>query len=129
MNEHEEGFVRSFIEKNKQERTAMLLASSKRRKDFLKSLAHFRGLDMRYAKSVSPKVAHTVDEWLRLLRSKGAPERCWVISEELSRDAKEDDLEHALKETIGGAMGTVLSCIPGRLGFFEDEEERRLLER
>jgi len=129
MNEHEEGFVRSFIEKSKQERTAMLLSTPKRRIKFLKSLAHFRDLDVRHAKVVPPTVAHTVDEWLRLLRSKGAPERCWVISEDLSRDGKEDDLEHALKETIGGGMGTALSCIPGRLGYFEDEEEQRLLER
>jgi hypothetical protein len=129
MNEHEEGFVRSFIEKNKQERTAMFLLQPKRRKEFLRSLAHFRGLDMRYAKVIPPHVAHTAEEWSRLLRSKGAPERCWVISEDLSRDGREVLLEEAFKETLGYGMGTVISCIPGRLGYFEDEDERRLLER
>ncbi len=64
-----------------------------------------------------------------MLLSKGAPGTCWVFSEDASRDAKEVELSEALRETIGAGMGTVLSCIPGKLGYFEDEDQRRLLER
>jgi hypothetical protein len=126
---HEEGFVQSFIVKNKRERVAMLLVSPKRREEFRKSLAHFRDLDPRYAHLVSSKTAHTVEEWLRLLRSKGAPERCWVISESHARDGREALLADALKEGWGAGMGTILSCIPGKLAYFEDEDGQRLLER
>jgi len=129
MNAHEDEFVRSFVAKNKRERVAMLLANPKRRKEYLKTLAHYGDLDVQHAKAISPKVAHTPDEWLKLLRSKGAPERCWVISEDGSKDAKEVELSEALRETIGAGMGTVLSCVPGKLGYFEDEDQRRLLER
>jgi len=40
-------------------------------------------------------------------------------------------LEDAMKEISGGDMGTILSCIPGKLAFFRGEEMRseRLLER
>jgi hypothetical protein len=35
----------------------------------------------------------------------------------------------ALKQIAGHGMGTVLSCIPGRLAFVETEDERFILER
>jgi hypothetical protein len=40
------------------------------------------------------------------------------------------DLEAAMDEVWGGQWGTILSCIPGKLAFFKDEEmhsERLLL--
>jgi hypothetical protein len=129
MNEHEAGFVRSFVVANKRERVAMLIANPKRRTEYLKTLAHYGDLDVQHAKAVSPKVAHTPEEWLKLLRSKGASDTCWVISEDASRDGKEVELLGALRETIGAGMGTVLSCVPGKLGYFENEDQQRLLER
>lgn len=128
MNEHEAGFVRCFVIAKKRDRVAMLLSSPKRRKEFLKTLAHYGDLDVRHAMAVSPKVAHTPEEWLKFLTSKGAPDKCWVISEDVLRDGKECGLLEALRETIGAGMGTVLSCIPGKLGYFEDEDQQRLLE-
>jgi len=38
-------------------------------------------------------------------------------------------VEHALKETVGRQMGTILCCIPGHLAYFENEDERFILER
>jgi hypothetical protein len=38
-------------------------------------------------------------------------------------------LEIALKETVGRQMGTFISCIPGKLAYFEDEDGRYILER
>jgi hypothetical protein len=129
VNAHEEGFVRSFVLASKRDRVAMLLANPKRRREYVKTLAHYGDLDVQHAEAVSPKVAHTVDEWLKLLLSKGAPARCWVISEDASKDAKEVELSEALRETIGAGMGTIVSCVPGKLAYFEDEDQRRLLER
>src|SRR5258707_9757228 len=46
---------------------------------------------------------------------RGAGPSCWVISENSDLDGKEADLLLARKETIGYQMGTIISCIPGKL--------------
>jgi hypothetical protein len=71
---------------------------------------------------------HTADI-LETLRSKGAPEKCFAISEDDDLDGKELFLSDALKEIVGRGIGTFLSCIPGRLAYFEDEDGRFILER
>jgi hypothetical protein len=126
---HEEGFVMAFIEKNKQDRCISFLASAKHRRKFTVELAHFKGLDERFSQPISPKIAHTVSEICQLLRSKGAGQTVWVISELASLDGHEMGLEEALSQVRGREIGTVLSCIPGKLAYFEDEEKQRLLER
>jgi hypothetical protein len=126
---HEEGFVRAFIEKNKQDRCLSFLCSAKHRRKFTVELSHFKWLDERFAHRIAPTTAHTVKEICRLLRSKGAGPTVWIISENLSLDGQESGLEEALSEVWGRGMGSVLSCVPGKLACFEDEDEHRLLER
>ena len=36
-------------------------------------------------------------------------------------------LTDALEATVGSGFGTFISCLPGELGFFEDEEKQVLL--
>jgi hypothetical protein len=43
--------------------------------------------------------------------------------------SKELPLVEALQQIVGRGMGTVLSCIPGRLAFVETEDERFILGR
>jgi hypothetical protein len=129
MNAHEDGFVRSFVIASKRERVAMLLANPKHRKEYLKTLAHYVDLDVQHAKTVPSKVAHSAEDWLKLLRSKGASETCWVISEDASRDGTEVGLAEGLRATIGMGMGTILSCIAGKLAYFEDEDQQVLVEK
>ena len=40
-------------------------------------------------------------------------------------------LDNALEETLGKGMGTLISCIPGKLAYFELEDinEKYILER
>jgi hypothetical protein len=64
------------------------------------------------------------------LRQKGAGRTVWVISEYAAIDGREMNLEAAMDEVWGRQCGTILSCIPGKLAFFKDEEmhsERLLL--
>lgn len=126
---HEEGFVRAFIEKSKQERSIAFLTSAKHRRKFTVELAHFKGLDERFSQPIPPTTAHTVKEICQLLRSKGAGQTVWIISELSSLDGQELGLEEALSEVRGREIGSVLSCIPGKLAYFEDEEKQRLLQR
>jgi len=63
------------------------------------------------------------------LKKRHSPDLVFAISEDPALDQKELPLVEALKQTVGRGMGTVLSCIPGRLAFVETEDERFILER
>jgi hypothetical protein len=126
--EHERKLVSSFITQERQSRYPELLEKPKRRKDITRSLAHFKHLDPRYIVPIAPREQH-VPEILRLLKTKGAPENCYALSEDDELDGKEFVLSDARKEIVGRGIGTFLSCIPGKLAYFEDEEDRWILER
>jgi hypothetical protein len=55
----------------------------------------------------------------------GAPDTCAVIGGE--NDGKDMELLTALKQIVGYGTGTVLSCIPGKLAYFEGEVRERFL--
>ena len=128
QDQHERGLILSFIPPQRQNRYLELLAKPKRRKDIIASLAHFKHIDMRYAVEIPPRQQHAPDI-LQLLKSKGAPETCYAFSEDSELDGKEISLSNALASIIGYGMGTFLSCIPGQLAYFEDEDQRWILER
>jgi hypothetical protein len=125
----EEATIRAFIEKSRQERCLYLLSDQKRRKTFTGKLSHFKWLDERFAKPIPSSTAHTAAEITALLRSKGAGERVWVISQRSAIDGQELGLDAALEAIWGTDWGTFLSCIPGKLAYFNEEEDSFLLER
>jgi hypothetical protein len=126
---HEEGLVKAFVARPKQDRMIELLRKPKRRRDVLTTLAHFKDLDPRFA--MRAPEPHSSSSVLRLLRSRGAPAECYVVSEDPDLDGRILPLAAALDAVVGMGMGTLLSCIPGRLGYFEGEtpSERYVLER
>ena len=126
--EHERGIFLSFIIPIRKNRYLEMLGKPKRRKDIIASLAHFKHLDMRHVVQIPPRQQHTA-EIFQLLRLKGAPETCHALSEDSELDGKEIPLSEALKEVVGRGMGTFLSCLAGRLAYFEDEDGRWILER
>ena len=128
--ETEEQTIRAFIQKSKQDRCCLLLANPKRRKDFTKELAHFKWIDERFSHPIPSSLAHTTEEIVSLLRKRGAGRTVWAISEDSALDRTELILEEAIKRVLGREMGTILSCIPGKLAFFQGEEmhSERLLE-
>ena len=72
-----------------------------------------------------------LDKIYELLRDRGAPSRCYVMSASSDLDGQEVDLNEALEDVVGVNDGTFISCIPGRLAFFEGEgpNERYVLHR
>ncbi len=126
--EHERQLVLSFILPQRQSRYLELLEKPKRRKEITDSLAHFKHLDSRFLVHIPSSQQHTSDI-LKLLKAKGAPENCYAVSEDDSLDGKEIPLAQALEYIVGRQIGTLLSCIPGKLGYFEDEDGRFILER
>ena len=125
---HEEALVRAFIDPRRVERYLEMLGNAKKREKLRRELAHFKALDPTCMAPIPPNQSGWVGI-TGLLKAKGAGERCWVISENPKLDGREMDLDTALKDTIGYQMGTLISCIPGKLGYFEDEDGRCILER
>jgi hypothetical protein len=128
--EHEAAFIRAFVITARQERLVELLAKPKRRSDVLRTLFHFHDLDPRYMIKV-PRASQTTDGIEALLRARGAPEHRYAISTNEYLDGKTVTLRDAITRIIGAGHGTLLSCVPGHLGYFEGEEPdaRYLLER
>jgi hypothetical protein len=124
---HEEA-IKAFIIPVRQERYMEFLKSAKKREKFIAQLAHFKHLDPKFVVRV-PGNQRNPSSLQKLLVEKGAGTKCWVISENSELDGKEIDLQTALEETIGYQMGTLISCIPGKLAYFEDEDGRYILER
>jgi hypothetical protein len=129
--EHEEGLA-LFVEPSYRIRFRESFGDEKRRAKMLRELSHFARLDPRFAIEVATsRQRSTVLE--PALRGRGAPDRCYLVSEDSQLDGREMSLTEALVETTdaGSEMATFISCIPGRLAYFhgEDIENRHILER
>ena len=126
---HEEQLVRSFVEPSRQERFIEFLSSPKKRRKFTRELGHrkTRLFDIKYLKAIPPSQQNP-DSLFSLLVQLGSPSRCYIISEG-PLDGQHTELLEALEEVVGRGMGTVLSCVPGRLAYFESEDERYVLHR
>jgi hypothetical protein len=125
---HESELINGFFVGNKRERYLEMASNPKKRKKFLLELSHFKSLDPHYCFTL-PKAVHTPEQIAAFLHGRGAAQLCWITSENSDLDGKEMPLSEALKEVVGYQMGTFLSCIPGKLAYFEDEDNRWLLER
>jgi hypothetical protein len=138
--EHEEALIRAFIVPAKRQRYLDKLSSPKTRQQFIAdSLYHMRDLDQRYTEKAeihTPLVefearrASSIDALYELLRDRGAPSRCYVVST-TELDGQEADLREALDRVCGSCEGTFISCIPGRLAYFEGEtpDQKYILQR
>jgi hypothetical protein len=126
MNPHESAFVESFIVKPRRERAMELLASSKHRHKFTSKFDH-HGRDYFMPECIlpiEPRHQHPPDI-SHMLRAMGAPQMCHVIGGE--HDGEDVELLAALKQIVGYGTGTVLSCVPGKLAYFEGEVRERFL--
>ena len=130
MSVDHEAAVLTFVLQPTRRRLAEQIAIPKRRlKALQRTLSHLNDLDPRYAKRIPP-AEQTPDHITALLGQRGAPANCYVISEG-DLDAKTMPLAEALTCIVGSGMGTLISCVPGRLGYFDGEDpgERYILER
>jgi hypothetical protein len=119
-----------FFIATKRDRYKEMISKPKKRPNFLRELAHLTSLDTRYILPVPPKKLFP-DQIAAILTQKGAPRTCWVTSENPDLDGREMLLYEGLKEVVGRQMGTFLSCIPGKLAYYEGEGmgDRWILER
>jgi hypothetical protein len=117
---HEEGLV-YFIESRWRPRFRESLGNERRRKKLLETLNHFRHLDDRFATRLSDGQQQP-EFLLAALRKLGAPRLCYIMSDVRDLDGLEIPLVRAVSLVIEEAsFGTFISCVSGRLAYFQDE--------
>jgi hypothetical protein len=119
MNE-EATLISAFVNPIKRKHLIEILANPKRRHRATATLAHFNDLDPGAIVRLE-SAAQTPAAIELALRSRGAGETCHVISENRAIDGKTLPLKLALEKVVGQGMGTLLSCVPGELGYYEGE--------
>jgi len=125
-NEH--SLIAAFVKRSKRDRYREILSNPRLRHKFTNQLAHFTDFDPKYRLPI-PSNKLFVNNIALELQKRHSPKIVFAISEDPALDQKEVPLVEALKQIVGQGMGTVLSCIPGRLAFVETEDERFILER
>jgi hypothetical protein len=125
---NEQALVAAFVKRSKRDRYREILSNPRLRHKFTSQLAHFKDFDAKYRLPI-PGNKLFVENTTIELQKRHSPNIIFAISEDPALDQKELPLVEALKQTVGRGMGTVLSCIPGRLAFVETEDERFVLER
>jgi hypothetical protein len=125
---HETSLIAAFVKRSKRDRYREIVSDARLRHKFTGQLAHFKDFDPQYRLPI-PSNKLFVDNIARELDKRHSPKIVFAISEDPSLDQKEVLLVQALQQIVGRGMGTVLSCLPGRLAFVETEDERFILER
>jgi hypothetical protein len=118
---HEIQFIKAFVAPRQRRRLLAMMDMRAGPKRFRDTLAHALELEERYATKIPPNQQNERDI-LRLLKSRGAGKECYVISENSPFDSMTCALEDALGNTVGSGLGTILSCLPGKLAYYEGEE-------
>jgi hypothetical protein len=124
----EQALVAAFVKRSKRDRYREILSKPRLRHEFTEQLAHFADFDPKYRVSI-PSNKLFVGNIARELRKRHSPNIVFAISEDPELDRKEIELMEGLHRIVGRGIGTVLSCIPGRLAFVETEDEHFILER
>ena len=122
--------VSTFVNPLKRKHLIEILANPKRRHRATATLAHFQDFD---PGAVVPleSAADTPAAIESVLRSRGAGDNCHVISENRAIDGKTLSLRAALEKVVGQGSGTLLSCVPGELAYYEGQapSDRCILAR
>jgi hypothetical protein len=113
-------FVESFIRPGKRDRWLELLQTLRGRKKLRMSLAHCADFEPKAIVEIVSNQQNAASIF-QMLREFGATDTCYLISENDSWDATEPDLQSVLREIVGYGFGTIVSCKPGVLAYYEGE--------
>jgi hypothetical protein len=128
MNANIEVLVELFVKKDKRER--MLALAAKRRGDFLHDLLHDRRSLDPGTLSPLPAGAVSVDAIAKALRTAGAGDRVYCISEVIDADDRELRLVDALVLVVGKSEDSLVFPVGSRVAYYENHEgEQCLLKR
>ena len=119
MHSHEKQIIRTFFLAGTQPWYLRKLGNERRRHQALNELDHLRDLDPRYVTRLSNKTSA-----LDALRSRGAPDSCYVLSEDSELDGNQMPLTDAIDAVESDGSGSIIGCIPGRLAYWVGEVGR-----
>ncbi len=118
----EKALFEAFVVPSKRRRYLELLGTERGREKIRFALDHFGDLDLHYCHRIKPS-QQRFDNILQALNNLGAPPVCYVMSSDADLDRRQMDLSAALKNIIGLGQGAFVSCVPGKLAYFESEEK------
>jgi hypothetical protein len=121
MNDHERGFLAFLAEPTRRRMETLLELGEKRRRDVCALLHHSVRLDPRFCRLLTGSEAFAGPLEAEL-RKRGAPSTCYVLGVGGDLDGREMPLREALGAIMGMGDGAFVSCIPGKLGFYEYED-------
>ena len=115
--EHEAGLV-EFVVPAKRGRLLGFISNPRTRHKFVDDLWHFRDWDSESVVQL-PSSRHKAEDVLVELTRRGARGDVHLGTRNL--DGRSLALVDAIRAVVGSSSGTVVSCIPGRLAYFEGE--------
>jgi len=116
MNPHERGFPAFLAEPGRGRMMRLLEMGEKRRRDVRSMLHHAVRLDPLYCTHLTGS-DDSPESLERILRDRGAPDECHVIAVGDGLDGRSMPLREAIR-AVDGENAIFISCLPGRLGFF-----------
>jgi hypothetical protein len=123
----EADLINTFVVRARRERYISFLHTPRRRRDFLDTLYHFADFNPARVFPVKGRqdtAAAIIDE----LRRRGAGGECYVISVDADVDGTTGTLEDVIADVHTRREGTLVGCLPGRLGYYEGEMKRLILD-
>ena len=122
----DDAIIDAFFVSSRRDRWRALLGIPSSRERMLDRLNHCKDFDERYV-----RLLQSGDDVVSILRARGAPNSCYVLSDHADIDGQTLPLVDAIRAAEQGGWGTILSCIAGKLAYYYDEggERRLLLER
>jgi hypothetical protein len=125
MNEHERRLIEIFVTPDKKDSYLALLRSKNGRDKFINELPRFKGLDKKYA--LKSELTNKKDVIKEL--TSGGSESCYVISASKKYDTKTMPIKEAVDSIYEIDPGAIISCIPGKLIYYEGADERSIYKR
>jgi hypothetical protein len=119
--EHELGLA-AFVSDAKRERVLGFLERARTRHKVVERLWHFSDWDPECTVRVPPPF-QTPAGVLQELARRGARGAVHVVSATRQLDGLHVDVAEAVQAVVGTSSGTVVSCIPGKLAYFEGEAD------
>ena len=117
---HELLLIKAFVIKERQERYINLIATAKGRKKFRTYTPHFKDLNAKYCTPLHSLRSYS--QLHELLKSDGAFDMCYIISENSQYDTKSFSLINAAMQLFNSGIACFISCIPGKLVYYAGEE-------
>lgn len=127
--EHELGLA-AFVIGAKRERVLGFLSKDRTRRKLIDALPHFSDWDPACVFPV-PSGSQTAEGVLRELTRRGARGTVHIVSTTRHLDGRDVEVADAIRAVVGSSSGTVVSCIAGKVAYFEGEEagNRLILHR